>query len=216
MEYVAPAGMPAVTAPADSLVNRLNELWYVPPGSASETGQVVAAADCDSLGGIRDVSVIAPSPAAALNAAALNALDRLKTAPPALAGFPPNRRRLIVTFYYNAASTPGPVPPPPGWPPPGALRPGPGVSPQRVVRDVRPIYTRLARQARIQGGVVVESVVRRDGSVGDAVVVRSLDRTFGLDQEALNAIKQWRFVPGTRSGGPVDVVVTVELVFALE
>jgi TonB family protein len=45
--------------------------------------------------------------------------------------------------------------------------------------------------------------------------VRSLDSTFGLDQEAIKAAKQWRFRPGTRFGEPVAVLVTIELTFTL-
>ena len=66
-----------------------------------------------------------------------------------------------------------------------------------------------------QGTVLVECVVRQDGSVGDVQVVRSLDPTFGLDQEAIKAAKQWRFRPGTRLGEPVPVLITIELTFTL-
>ena len=45
--------------------------------------------------------------------------------------------------------------------------------------------------------------------------MRSLDSTFGLDNEAVKAARQWRFKPGTRLGQPVPVLVTIELSFAL-
>jgi protein TonB len=67
----------------------------------------------------------------------------------------------------------------------------------------------------VQGTVLLECVVRPDGNVSDVQVVRSLDSTFGLDQEAIKAAKQWRFVPGTRQGEPVSVLVTIELTFTL-
>jgi TonB family protein len=51
--------------------------------------------------------------------------------------------------------------------------------------------------------------------VGPVEVVRSLDSTFGLDQEAIKAAKKWRFKPGTRFGEPVAVLVTIELTFTL-
>jgi TonB family protein len=51
--------------------------------------------------------------------------------------------------------------------------------------------------------------------VGKVDVVKSLDPTFGLDGEAVKAAKQWRFVPGTRFGEPVAVLVTIELTFTL-
>ena len=51
--------------------------------------------------------------------------------------------------------------------------------------------------------------------VGDVNITKSLDSTFGLDQEAIKAAKQWRFVPGRRFGQPVAVLVTIELTFTL-
>lgn len=97
----------------------------------------------------------------------------------------------------------------------GAYRPGNGVLNPKVVREVRPAYTAEAMRAKIQGVVVVECVVLPDGSVGDVQVVKSLDNSFGLDQEAIKAAKQWRFIPGTRNGTPVPVLVTIELTFHL-
>jgi len=97
----------------------------------------------------------------------------------------------------------------------GAYRPGNGVELPRVVKEVRPNYTADAMRAKVQGTVWVEAVVLPDGTVGEVSVVRSLDQTFGLDQEALKAARQWRFVPGTRFGQPVPVLVTIELTFTL-
>jgi TonB family protein len=70
-------------------------------------------------------------------------------------------------------------------------------------------------RAKIQGGVLLECVVQTDGTVGDVRVLRSLDTTYGLDQEAIKAAKQWKFAPGTRNGEPVPVMVTIELTFTL-
>ena len=63
--------------------------------------------------------------------------------------------------------------------------------------------------------VLLQCVVKSDGSVGDVQVVRSLDSAFGLDQEAIKAARQWRFAPGMRLGEPVPVLVTIELTFTL-
>jgi periplasmic protein TonB len=84
-----------------------------------------------------------------------------------------------------------------------------------VLREVRPNYTADAMRAKVQGTVWVEAVVLQDGTVGEAKIVRSLDSTFGLDDEALKAARQWRFAPGTRFGQPVAVLVTIELTFTL-
>ena len=80
---------------------------------------------------------------------------------------------------------------------------------------MKPQYTSDAMRAKIQGSVLLECVVRPDGSVGDIQIVRSLDPTFGLDQEAVKAARQWRFRPGMRLGEPVPVLVTIELTFTL-
>jgi len=101
-------------------------------------------------------------------------------------------------------------------PSPGVVRIGtPGVTIPRLLKDVKPQYTADAMRAKIQGSVMVECVVLTDGTVGDVRVIRSLDATYGLDQEAIKAAKQWKFAPGTRNGEPVPVMVTIELTFTL-
>jgi TonB family protein len=97
----------------------------------------------------------------------------------------------------------------------GVYRPGNGVQLPRVVHEVKPQYTAEAMRAKVQGTVLLECVVLPDGSVGNVQVAKSLDPTFGLDQEAIKAAKQWRFQPGTRLGEPVAVLVTIELTFTL-
>jgi protein TonB len=97
----------------------------------------------------------------------------------------------------------------------GPRRPGSGVSLPRVVKEVKPMYTAEAMRAKVQGMVWLECIVMPDGSVGDAKVVRSLDSVFGLDQEAIKAARQWKFIPGTFQGQPVPVIITIELTFTL-
>jgi periplasmic protein TonB len=97
----------------------------------------------------------------------------------------------------------------------GAYRPGNGVQLPTVLQEVKPQYTAEAMRAKVQGTVLLECVVLPDGSVGPVEVVRSLDSSFGLDQEAVKAAKRWRFRPGTRFGEPVSVLVTIELTFTL-
>ena len=97
----------------------------------------------------------------------------------------------------------------------GAYRPGNGVMMPTVLSEVKPSYTADAMRQKIQGIVMVEAVVMPDGGVGQVQVVRSLDPTFGLDQEAVKAVRRWRFRPGTRFGQPVPVLVEIELTFTL-
>jgi TonB family protein len=97
----------------------------------------------------------------------------------------------------------------------GAYQPGNGVTTPQLLREVKPAYTSDAMRAKVQGTVLLQCVVRPDGSVSDVQVLRSLDSVFGLDQEAIKAARQWRFAPGTRMGQPVPVQITIELMFTL-
>jgi len=95
----------------------------------------------------------------------------------------------------------------------GVFRVGGGVNPPTVITRVEPQYSEEARKARYQGTVVLEAIVRRDGTVDITRVVRSLG--FGLDENAIQALKQWRFKPGTRNGVAVDVSLNIEVNFNL-
>ncbi len=95
----------------------------------------------------------------------------------------------------------------------GPYRPGSGVMPPRLLREVKAGYTEDARRANIEGEVVLEIVVRRDGSVSDVKLVNGLPR--GLNERAIAAVRQWRFAPATRLGQAVDVIVEVAVEFKL-
>jgi protein TonB len=97
------------------------------------------------------------------------------------------------------------------------VQPGTGVNSPQLTKEVRPSYTAGAMQAKLQGKVEMQAVVLPDGSVDPSRIriTRSLDATFGLDQQAILAVKQWRFKPGTRRGEPVAMWVDVELTFTL-
>jgi periplasmic protein TonB len=95
--------------------------------------------------------------------------------------------------------------------------PGGGVTPPRLIKEVKPNYTGDAMRAKLQGVVEMEALVLADGSVdpGGIRITRSLDAALGLDQQAIIAVKQWRFRPGTYRGQPVAMRVNVELTFTL-
>jgi TonB family protein len=95
----------------------------------------------------------------------------------------------------------------------GPYRPGSGIEPPRLLREVRADYTEDARQRGIAGDVVLEIVVRRDGSVGDVKILQGL--AGGLNDRAIQAVRQWRFAPAQRQGVPVDVIVEVAVEFKL-
>jgi len=97
----------------------------------------------------------------------------------------------------------------------GVYRPGAGIINPELLRNVEPGYTSDAMRAKIEGTVHLEIVVLPDGTVGDVTIVKSLDAVFGLDQEAIKAVRQWRFRPATRFGEPVAFLALAELSFNL-
>ena len=92
---------------------------------------------------------------------------------------------------------------------------GSGVTTPVLVYQPQPKYTAEAMRARVQGNVLLTCVVRPDGSVSDIEVTRSLDRTFGLDEEAIKTLRSWRFRPATLRGEPVAVRVDIEISFTI-
>lgn len=100
------------------------------------------------------------------------------------------------------------------WPPEGVYRVKEATAP-RVVREVKPGYVSQAMQARIEGVVVLEAIVEKDGKVGEVRVKQSLDREHGLDDEAVKALKKWQFTPGMKDGAAVPVLVEIEFTFTL-
>jgi TonB family protein len=87
------------------------------------------------------------------------------------------------------------------------------VTPPSLVREVKPVYSEEGRRRGIEGDVVMEVIVRADGGVGAVRVVHGLGS--GLDQRAVDAVRQWRFSPARRLGSPVDVLVEVAVEFRL-
>jgi len=96
----------------------------------------------------------------------------------------------------------------------GVPRPGAGISNPIPIQKPSPKYTTGAMINRVQGSVDLEAIVRADGTVGDVRVIRSLDRTFGMDQEAIKTAKAWRFEPARDANGvatPVVVIIGFDL-----
>ena len=130
---------------------------------------------------------------------------------------------LLAGAQAGAQATPPPQPPvspvsaprEQAWPPPGVSRKGPGVTEPKLVKDVKPVYTAEAMRNKISGSVQLEAVVETDGTVSDVRVMRSFDREFGMDDQAVAALKQWKFTPGTKDGVPARVIAEVHMTFTL-
>lgn len=91
-----------------------------------------------------------------------------------------------------------------------------GVTMPQVIREAKPRYTLTAMRALQQGPVLLEAMVRADGSVGAARVLWGFRPDHGLDDAALDAVKRWRFRPAAIAGQPTPIVVTIEMTFTLK
>ena len=106
---------------------------------------------------------------------------------------------------------PVPVFPPGGGS--GPFRIGGGVSAPVLIHKVEPEYSEQARAAKYRGTVLLYVEVSPDGTPTNIRVQRSLG--LGLDEKAVECVKQWRFKPGEKDGKPVTVAATIEVNFRL-
>lgn len=97
----------------------------------------------------------------------------------------------------------------------GVYQPGNGVSWPTLIRQVEPQYTSEAMRAKIQGTVYLTGVVDTNGTVTEIKVAKSLDRTYGLDQAAIDAARKWYFSPCKKEGKAVQCAIQLELDFRL-
>jgi TonB family protein len=94
---------------------------------------------------------------------------------------------------------------------PAPLRIGGNIRPPTKVKDVTPVYPAIAKSANVSGEVAIEATIGTDGKVSDAKVVRSIPL---LDQAALDAVRQWEYMPTLLNGVPVPVTTMVRINFA--
>jgi len=111
----------------------------------------------------------------------------------------------------NAPAQAAPAPEPKAE---GPLRVGGDVKAPVVVKRVEPKYNELARHAHTQGVVIVEAVINKNGNVDKVSVIKGLP--MGLSEAAEEAVKDWKFKPGTLNGEPVDVIFNLTVNFTLQ
>lgn len=90
---------------------------------------------------------------------------------------------------------------------------GKGVTPPKALKADDPIYTPLAKAANIQGKSVLWVIVNENGVASDIRIERPIGG--GLDDRAVEAVRQWRFAPAIKDGHPVPVAINVEINFRL-
>ncbi len=121
-------------------------------------------------------------------------------------------RQSGVTDGWPIATSSTVVEAPPPAPPHGPVRPGGDIAAPRKTHDVVPIYPPIAQSARVEGTVILEVIIDRDGRVRQAHVLRSVPL---LDRAAVSAVEQWVFTPTRLNGEAVPVVMTVTVDFRL-
>jgi len=104
------------------------------------------------------------------------------------------------------------APPPPKPTAPTRVKQGGNVTAASILNQTRPVYPALARQARIQGNVVLHAIIDKDGKVAQLEVISGHPL---LVQSALDAVKQWRYKPTLLNGDPVEVDTTITVTFTM-
>ena len=104
------------------------------------------------------------------------------------------------------------LPPPPKAATPARIKQGGQVTAAAIITQTRPVYPALARQARIQGNVVLHAIIDKEGKVAQLEVMSGHPL---LVQAALDAVKQWRYKPTQLNGDPVEVDTTITVTFTM-
>jgi len=104
------------------------------------------------------------------------------------------------------------LPPPPKAAAPSRIKQGGQVTAASIINQTRPLYPALARQARIQGNVVLHAIIDKEGKVAQLEVISSHPL---LVQSARDAVKQWRYKPTQLNGDPVEVDTTITVTFTM-
>jgi protein TonB len=104
------------------------------------------------------------------------------------------------------------APPPPKPTTPQRVKQGGNVTAASIITQTRPLYPPLARQARIQGNVVLHAIIDKEGKVAQLEVISGHPL---LVQAALDAVKQWRYKPTQLNGDPVEVDTTITVTFTM-
>jgi protein TonB len=87
------------------------------------------------------------------------------------------------------------------------------VKPASLIHQVNPVYPPIARQTHVQGIVVMEATIDKDGEIDSLRVISGHPL---LNQAAVDAVKQWKYRPATLNSEPVDVVTTITVTFTLQ
>ena len=201
--------------------------WYRLVSRSSEKVAGDASVEFDVLkdGTVTSVKLIDGSGHAALGDLAINAVKNSAPLPPVPADFSGSSFAVRSHFFYqpdpsNVATSRGRVTAANGDTPSSARYCTPNelskgavdcMVPPKPTYQTEPQFSPEARQQKKEGVVIVRIVLAHDGTVQSACVDRALG--YGLDEEAVNSIRSWKFTPATFNGQPVATALLIEVDF---
>lgn len=198
------------------IVKKVNPVYPLEAKKLGIQGAVVLRVTIEKGGRVSNIEVVSGDPL--LVKAALDAVAQWRYA--AMETGVITKVKINFTLAKDAAApSPQPVPSPSPAPAPNATNDktvyniGDGVTAPKATYHPEPNYTKKAKDAKIQGQVKLDVVVDEQGNVSDVKVTKSLDE--GLDQQAVTAVKTWKFQPATKDGKPVSCKVAIEVSFRL-
>jgi TonB family protein len=178
-------------------------VWPPPAQQAQVKGVARFNALIGTDGMVKEIQIVSGHPL--LIPAAREALEQYRYQPTLLNGQP-----VEVVAQVN-------IPVPPDYEAPAAellgFKPSGDITPPMLVRKVEPQYTQEAKDAKLEGTLLAAVTVDEQGKVSDVLIVRGLG--LGLDEKAVEALRQWEFQPGQKDGQPVKIRATVEINFRL-
>ena len=92
------------------------------------------------------------------------------------------------------------------------IRVGGDVKEPKKIKHVAPVYPEDAQKAKVQGIVILETIIGTDGTIQEAKILRGVPM---LDKAALDAVMLWQYTPTLLNGEPVEVIMTVTVTFTL-
>jgi TonB family protein len=179
-------------------------------------GNVVFLLSVDQEGYVSRASVISGD--AQLVEAALKAVEKWKYVPYDLNGRPVAvTTKVAFVFSISEAGTPKvsvavrKLPKPDLGP---VFKVGNGVTAPKAVYSPDPQYSKQAKDDKFQGNCILSLVVGPDGKAYDVTATQTLGE--GLDEKAIEAVRNWRFAPALKDGKPVAVAINVKIQFLLD
>jgi len=196
-------GLPPRRPEPPKLIKKVDPVYPEAAKKAGVEGSVILEATTDAQGRVASVRVLRSVPL--LDQAAIDALKRYVYEPMVVGGEPrPFVFTVTMKFRLDDQKMPQ-VSSDAGF---EGL-----VKPPKLVKKVDPAYPEIARQARVEGSVILEATTDRYGKIANVRVLRSIPL---LDQAAVDALRQWVYEPMVIDGKPQPVTFTVTMQFKLD